>query len=97
MSTHTGMDTDSAATGRTEDSSGGGGGDSGRGSRTGRSGGRLNGGGTTSSGRLRALARAELTLLIRTKSVIVTAVLVPLALPFSIRPALDEVDRRLRA
>lgn len=49
-------------------------------------------GSTTSLGRLRALARAELTLLLRTKSVIVTAVLVPLALPLSIRPALDEFD-----
>lgn len=92
MSTHTGMGTGAATAGRTKGSSGGDSGHDGRGSRGGRSGGRLGGGGTTSPGRLRALARAELTLLIRTKSVIVTAVLVPLALPFSIRPALDEVD-----
>lgn len=42
--------------------------------------------------RLRALARAEFTLLGRNRTVIVTALLVPLALPFSVRPALDRMD-----
>jgi len=42
--------------------------------------------------RLRALARAELTLLGRNRSAVVTALLVPLALPFSVRPALDQMD-----
>ncbi|MEU5078109.1 MULTISPECIES: ABC transporter permease [Streptomyces] len=42
--------------------------------------------------RLRALARAELTLLGRNRGVVVTALLVPLLLPFSVRPALDHVD-----
>ncbi|MEU1305138.1 ABC transporter permease [Streptomyces shenzhenensis] len=44
--------------------------------------------------RLRALARAEFTLLGRNRTVIVTALLVPLALPFSVRPALDRIDLR---
>lgn len=42
--------------------------------------------------RLRALARAELTLLGRNRSAVATALLVPLALPFSVRPALDGMD-----
>ncbi|MFF4712072.1 ABC transporter permease [Streptomyces eurythermus] len=42
--------------------------------------------------RLRALARAELTLLGRNRGVVFTALVVPLALPFSVRPALDHVD-----
>ena len=42
--------------------------------------------------RLRALARAELTLLGRNRSAVVTALLVPLALPFSVRPAVDRID-----
>ncbi|MEU4034042.1 ABC transporter permease [Streptomyces collinus] len=42
--------------------------------------------------RLRALARAELALLGRNRSVVLTALLVPLALPFSLRPALDQMD-----
>ncbi|MGW3292054.1 ABC transporter permease [Streptomyces sp. NPDC001002] len=42
--------------------------------------------------RLRALARAELTLLGRNRSAVVTALLVPLALPFSVRPTLDQMD-----
>ncbi|MGW5610462.1 ABC transporter permease [Streptomyces sp. NPDC003753] len=42
--------------------------------------------------RLRALARAELTLLGRNKSVIITALFVPLALPFSVRPAVRQMD-----
>ncbi|WP_406444012.1 ABC transporter permease [Streptomyces sp. NBC_01613] len=42
--------------------------------------------------RLRALARAELTLLGRNRSAVITALLMPLALPFSVRPALDQVD-----
>jgi ABC-2 type transport system permease protein len=44
--------------------------------------------------RLRALARAELTLLGRNRSAVVTALLVPLALPFSVRPAVDQLDLR---
>ncbi|GHH09611.1 ABC transporter permease [Streptomyces rubradiris] len=42
--------------------------------------------------RLRALARAELTLLGRNRGVVLTALLVPLLLPFSVRPALDRLD-----
>ncbi|MFG2359222.1 ABC transporter permease [Streptomyces sp. NPDC048521] len=42
--------------------------------------------------RLRALARAELALLGRNRGVVLTALAVPLALPFSMRPALDELD-----
>ncbi|GAA2221968.1 ABC transporter permease [Streptomyces nogalater] len=42
--------------------------------------------------RLRALARAELTLLGRNRGVVFTALAVPLALPFSMRPVLDHVD-----
>ncbi|MFC3573320.1 ABC transporter permease [Streptomyces yaanensis] len=49
---------------------------------------------TTPAGRLRALARAELTLLTRNKGMIVTALFVPLALPFSVRPAVEQMDLR---
>ncbi|MFG3012179.1 ABC transporter permease [Streptomyces cinerochromogenes] len=42
--------------------------------------------------RLRALARAELTLLGRNRGVVFTALVVPLVLPFSVRPALDRAD-----
>ncbi|MGW2722971.1 ABC transporter permease [Streptomyces sp. NPDC001492] len=42
--------------------------------------------------RLRALARAELTLLGRNRSAVVTALLMPLALPFSVRPAVDQMN-----
>ncbi|MFI8234645.1 ABC transporter permease [Streptomyces sp. NPDC085900] len=42
--------------------------------------------------RLRALARAELTLLGRNRSAVATALLVPLALPFSVKPALDGMN-----
>ena len=42
--------------------------------------------------RLRALARAELALLGRNRSVVFTALVVPLALPFTVRPALDQID-----
>jgi ABC-2 type transport system permease protein len=42
--------------------------------------------------RLRALARAELTLLVRNRGALVTALLVPLVLPFSVRPAIDQMD-----
>ncbi|MET9497108.1 ABC transporter permease [Streptomyces sp. NPDC006552] len=45
---------------------------------------------TTPAGRLRALARAELTLLGRSKGVLFSAVFVPLVLPFSAGMALDE-------
>ncbi|MFJ7151264.1 ABC transporter permease [Streptomyces sp. NPDC100445] len=44
------------------------------------------------SRRLRALARAELTLLGRNRGVLFTALVVPLSLPFSVRPALDQLD-----
>ncbi|MGW3122150.1 ABC transporter permease [Streptomyces sp. NPDC001107] len=42
--------------------------------------------------RLRALAHAELTLLGRNRGAVVTALLMPLALPFSVRPAVDRID-----
>ncbi|MFD7879632.1 ABC transporter permease [Streptomyces sp. NPDC059766] len=44
--------------------------------------------------RLGALARAELTLLGRNRSAVLTALLVPLALPFTVRPAVDRIDLR---
>lgn len=50
------------------------------------------GGGTSASGRLWALARAELTLLGRNRGVVFTALAVPLLLPFSVRPAMDQLD-----
>ena len=42
--------------------------------------------------RMRALARAELALLGRNRGVVFTALAMPLALPFSVRPALDQID-----
>ncbi|MEU5594005.1 ABC transporter permease [Streptomyces sp. NPDC020298] len=42
--------------------------------------------------RLRALARAELALLGRNRGAVTTALLVPLALPFSVRPAIRQMD-----
>ncbi|MEU1480598.1 ABC transporter permease [Streptomyces sp. NPDC005760] len=47
---------------------------------------------TTPAGRLGALARAEFTLLGRSKATLVAAVLVPLALPFSLRSVVDDMD-----
>ena len=47
---------------------------------------------TTPASRMAALARAELTLLGRSKSTIVTAVLVPLALPFTLASVVDDMD-----
>ncbi|MFD5699271.1 ABC transporter permease [Streptomyces lasiicapitis] len=47
---------------------------------------------TTPAGRLRALARAELTLLGRSKGVLFTAMFVPLMMPFSARQAATEMD-----
>lgn len=47
---------------------------------------------TTSAGRMAALARAELTLLGRSKSALVGAVFVPLVLPFSVRSAAERMD-----
>ncbi|MCF3134278.1 ABC transporter permease [Streptomyces olivochromogenes] len=42
--------------------------------------------------RLRALARAELTLLGRNRGVVFVALVVPLSLPFTVRPAIDQLD-----
>ncbi|MET8831819.1 ABC transporter permease [Streptomyces sp. NPDC004610] len=50
------------------------------------------GGRTTVTGRLGALARAELTLLGRSRATLVTAVFVPLVVPFSLRSAAGEMD-----
>ena len=47
---------------------------------------------TTSAGRLKALARAEFTLLGRSKGVLFTAVFVPLVLPFSVSRSVPEDD-----
>ncbi|MET7679562.1 ABC transporter permease [Streptomyces sp. NPDC005423] len=47
---------------------------------------------TTPAGRLRSLARAELALLGRNRNAVVTALFVPLALPFSVRPAVGRMD-----
>lgn len=48
--------------------------------------------GTTTTGRMAALARAELTLLSRTKATLAAAVFVPLALPFSLRSTVGQMD-----
>lgn len=48
--------------------------------------------GTTAAGRMRALARAELTLIGRSKGTLFTAVCVPLVLPFSVRSSIDGMD-----
>ncbi|POX50001.1 hypothetical protein C3489_23315 [Streptomyces sp. Ru71] len=47
---------------------------------------------TSPAGRMAALARAELTLLGRSKSVIVTAVFVPLVMPFTVRSTVKDMD-----
>ncbi|GAA1015073.1 ABC transporter permease [Streptomyces thermogriseus] len=47
---------------------------------------------TTSAGRMAALARAELTLLGRSRSALVGAVFVPLVLPFSVRSAAERMN-----
>jgi len=47
---------------------------------------------TTPTGRLAALARAEFTLLGRSKATLLTAVLIPLVLPFSLRSVVDGMD-----
>ncbi|RZU22124.1 ABC transporter permease [Streptomyces sp. BK239] len=47
---------------------------------------------TTPAGRMAALGRAELSLLGRSKATLLTGVLVPLALPFSLRPLLEDMD-----
>ncbi|MEU6509242.1 ABC transporter permease [Streptomyces sp. NPDC046942] len=46
--------------------------------------------------RLRALARAELALLGRNRSVVFTALCLPLLLPFSVRPAVAQLDLEKR-
>ena len=46
--------------------------------------------------RLRALARAELTLLGRNRSAVVMALLMPLSLPISVRPAVDQMDLKAK-
>ncbi|MFI6345060.1 ABC transporter permease [Streptomyces sp. NPDC050560] len=48
--------------------------------------------GTTPLGRMRALARAELTLLGRAKGTLFAALVVPLVLPFSVSQAADGMD-----
>ncbi|MFJ4687503.1 ABC transporter permease [Streptomyces sp. NPDC088789] len=50
------------------------------------------GGATTMAGRLGALARAELTLLGRSRATLVTALFVPLVVPISLRSAAGEMD-----
>lgn len=47
---------------------------------------------TSPLGRMAALARAELTLLGRSKSALVTAVFVPLVMPFTVRSAIQDMD-----
>lgn len=47
---------------------------------------------TTVKSRMTALARAELTLLGRSRATLVTALLVPLLLPLSVRSATDQMD-----
>ncbi|GGV01223.1 transport permease protein [Streptomyces filipinensis] len=58
----------------------------------GRDGGVRSGDRAAAGRRLRALARAELTLLGRNRGVVFTALAVPLLLPFSVRPAIDQLD-----
>jgi len=50
------------------------------------------GGTTTPAGRMRALAQAEFTLFRRNKGMLVTALLVPLVLPFSVQSATKDMD-----
>ncbi|MGW1171332.1 ABC transporter permease [Streptomyces sp. NPDC002550] len=50
------------------------------------------GGGTSAGRHLWALGRAELTLLGRNRGVVFTALAVPLLLPFTVRPAMDQLD-----
>ncbi|NEA52236.1 ABC transporter permease [Streptomyces sp. SID10815] len=52
---------------------------------------RARGARTTATGRMAALARAELTLFVRTRSTLVSAVFVPLALPFSVQSVTDRM------
>ncbi|MFF0042138.1 ABC transporter permease [Streptomyces mirabilis] len=47
---------------------------------------------TTAAGRMAALARAELTLLGRSKATLAAAVFVPLTLPFSLRSTVEQMD-----
>lgn len=47
---------------------------------------------TTPAGRMAALARAELTLFVRSRGTLVAAVFVPLVLPFSLRSAAGEMN-----
>lgn len=47
---------------------------------------------TSPASRMAALARAELTLLGRSKSTLVTAVLIPLVLPLSFANVIDDMD-----
>ncbi|WSQ10256.1 ABC transporter permease [Streptomyces sp. NBC_01231] len=47
---------------------------------------------TTATGRVAALARAELTLFGRSKGMIVAALFVPLVLPFSVRSVVEDMD-----
>ncbi|MDT0377553.1 ABC transporter permease [Streptomyces sp. DSM 42041] len=47
---------------------------------------------TTSGGRLGALSRAELTLLLRNKTALVVALLLPVALTFLVRSTVENVD-----
>lgn len=47
---------------------------------------------TTPASRMAALARAELTLLGRSRSTLVTAVFVPLVLPVSLAPVIEDMD-----
>jgi ABC-2 type transport system permease protein len=49
-------------------------------------------GATTPVGRLRALGRAEFTLLLRNRSAVITALLIPLVLPFSVQQGMREID-----
>ncbi|NYV77099.1 ABC transporter permease [Streptomyces sp. UH6] len=49
-------------------------------------------GATTPAGRLLALSRAEFTLLLRNRSAVITALFVPLLLPFSVHQGMREMD-----
>ncbi|MDJ0463503.1 ABC transporter permease [Streptomyces sp. H27-C3] len=47
---------------------------------------------TTATGRVAALTRAELTLLVRHKAVLFTALVLPVGLTFAMRPVFDDMD-----
>lgn len=85
MSTTTGKATTAGTTGAGAGTTGAGAGTTGAGAV-------VTAGTTTLRGRMTALARAELTLLGRSRATLITALFVPLLLPLSVRSATDQMD-----